>query len=50
MKVMEEIRVQTRIKEEIDKLMVLAEGYIVSVHRVGSGDKDNTINKLSYCK
>jgi len=27
---MEEIRVQTRIKEEIDKLMNLAEGYIES--------------------
>ena len=37
---MEEIRVQTRIKEEIDKLMVLAEGYIesqVGVHTIERG-------------
>jgi hypothetical protein len=37
---MEEIRIQTRIKEEIDKLMVLAAGYIeseVGVHRIERG-------------
>lgn len=39
-KVMEEIRIQTQIKEEIDKLMVLAEGYIdaeVGVHTIEKG-------------
>ncbi|MDZ4680912.1 MAG: ISKra4 family transposase [Saprospiraceae bacterium] len=37
---MEEIRIQTRIKEEIDKLMVMASGYIeaeVGVHTIEKG-------------
>jgi hypothetical protein len=37
---MEEIRIQTRIKEEIEKLMVLSEGYIkseVGVHTIEKG-------------
>lgn len=37
---MEEIRIQTQVKEEIDKLMILAEGYIgaeVGVHSIEKG-------------